>query len=138
MNVDLVTRSWLDLWNGDYDVAKSLVSDDIRVHAALADGGDGTAVSGRDGLVGWISQVRAAFSSLTFSIEVGPIVQNDHLAVRWIANGIYGGGFPGAAAPIGTPILFAGTDLLRADGDRLVEYWVNSDMHVLLAQLQVG
>ena len=53
------------------------------------------------------------------------------------AAGHYGGGFPGATAPVGTPIGFTGTDLLRAQDGLLAEYWVNSDIHVLLTQLQI-
>jgi hypothetical protein len=46
-------------------------------------------------------------------------------------------GMPGATAPIGTRVDFTGTDTLRVQHGRLAEYWVNSDVHVLLAQLQV-
>ncbi len=66
------------------------------------------------------------------------MVQDDHIALRWIAEGTYGGGFPGATAPIGTPVAFTGTDLLRVEDGRFVEYWVNSDIHVLLRQLRVS
>lgn len=40
--------------------------------------------------------------------------------------------------PIGTPVAFTGTDVLRIADGRLAEYWVNSDIHVLLADLQVS
>ncbi|WP_216329562.1 ester cyclase [Deinococcus aestuarii] len=60
------------------------------------------------------------------------------MALRWQAVGTYTGRFPGAAAPAGTSIAITGTDLLRVEGGRLAEDWVNSDMHVLLAQLQVN
>ena len=138
MGTEQLTRSWLELWNGDYDQAGDLVVDDFRVHAALMGGDDGGSVSGRAGLVGWIGQIRAVFSELAFSVQVGPIAQDDHLAIRWIADGTYGGGYPGAAAPVGALVSFTGTDLLRISEGRLAEYWVNSDMHVLFAQLRVS
>jgi predicted ester cyclase len=100
------------------------------------DGGDG--LLGRPALVEWIKQLRAAFSELKFAIEVGPIVQDEHIALRWIATGAYGGGFPGATAPVGAKIEFTGTDTLRVEDGKLAEYWLNSDVHVLLAQLGVG
>lgn len=130
--------AWLALWNGDYSGADTLIRPDFQVHAAMLDGGEGGAVSGPQGLVGWISQIRGAIPDLVFTIQVGPIAQDDHLALRWSANGSYAGGFPGAAAPVGTKVAFTGTDVLSVRDGQLTEYWVNSDMHVLFAQLQVG
>jgi hypothetical protein len=129
---------WLQLWNGDLDRAHEIVTPAFRVHAAMMDGGDGSAVSGADSLASWIGQTRAAFAELTFAIVVGPIVQDDILALRWSAEGTYGGGFPGAGAEVGAPVAFTGTDLLRATDDRFAEYWVNSDIHLLLTQLKVA
>ena len=134
--VSPLVDGWLQLWNGDLDRASDLVTPDFRVHAAMMDGGDGSAVAGPGALAAWIGQTRAAFTGLTFTIEVGPIVQDDLLALRWSVAGAYGGGFPGATAEIGTPVAFTGTDLLRVAGDRFAEYWVNSDIHLLLAQLK--
>ncbi|WP_066947208.1 ester cyclase [Streptomyces lushanensis] len=128
---------WLHLWNGELERAADLVTPGFRVHAAMMDGGDGSAVSGPDALAGWIAQTRAAFSELTFRVEVGPIVQDELLALRWSVKGTYGGGFPAATAEPGTPIEFTGTDLLRVEDGRFTEYWVNSDIHVLLSQLKV-
>jgi predicted ester cyclase len=129
---------WLQLWNGDLDRAAEIVTPTFRLHAAMLDGSSDSDVSGSDGLAAWIAQTRAAFSTLTFTIEVGPIAQDDLTALRWIATGTYGGGFPGATADIGTPIEFTGVDFLRLVDGRIDEYWVNSDIHVLLAQLKVG
>jgi len=109
----------------------------IGMRIDVLDGSDGSNAAGPQGIVGWISQTRAAVPDLHFAIEVGPIIQDDRLALRWNAAGHYGGGFPGATAPVGTPIAFTGTDLLRAQDGLLAEYWVNSDIHVLLAQLQI-
>ncbi|SPL88818.1 unnamed protein product [[Actinomadura] parvosata subsp. kistnae] len=50
---------WLHLWNGDLDRARALAAPTFRVHAGLMDGGDGSAVSGPDGLAAWIGQTRA-------------------------------------------------------------------------------
>ena len=90
-------------------------------------------MAGPQGLTGWIPQTRAVVSDLRFAIEVGPVVQGDHIAVRWRAEGSYAAGFPGATAPAA----FTGTDVLRVQDGRLAEYRVNSGMHVLSAQLQV-
>jgi predicted ester cyclase len=130
--------AWLKLWNGDYSQADHLIASDFRMHAAMLDGGDGSALKGPQGLVGWITQTRAAIPDLQFSVQVGPIIEGDRIAVRWSAQGIYQGGFPGAAAPPGTAVAFTGADFLRVKDGRLVEYWVNSDTLLLVTQLRVG
>ena len=140
MDTELVTElvdGWLHLWNGDYDHAARIIAPDFRLHAALLDGGDGSAVEDPAGLVTWIRQTRAAIPDLRFTIEVGPVIGQDHITLRWHAAGTYGGGFPGATAPVGAPVSFTGIDLLRVRDGLLSEYWVNSDLHVLLAQLRV-
>ncbi len=129
---------WLRLWNGDCTEAATLLTPDFTVHAAMMDGGDGSAVRGPDALVAWIGQVRAFAPDMAFSIEVGPITHGDHVVVRWNASGTYGGGVPGAQAPVGTPLSFTGTDILRVEDGQLAEYWVNSDTLLLLTQLRVG
>lgn len=128
---------WLNLWNGDYDVATTLVADGFRLHAAMLDGSDSTAVNNPQALVAWIQQTRYFIPDLTFSIEIGPLTDGDFLVVRWRARGHYVGGTPDAGAPDGAGIDFTGTDILRVHDGQLVEYWVNSDIHVMLAQLQV-
>lgn len=129
--------AWLTLWNGDYAAVGDIVAPDFAAHASMMDGGDGSAVRGPDGLVDWIAQIRAAFTELVFTVQVGPIADRDHLVIRWIAVGTYGGGFPGATAPVGTALRFTGTDIVRIAQGLIVEYWVNSDTHVLLTTLGV-
>ncbi|MEP6561718.1 MAG: ester cyclase, partial [Nakamurella sp.] len=112
--------SWIALWNGDYDVAETIISESNRVHAAMMDGGDGSAVAGVAGMKNFVGQTRSVASDLVFSIDVGPLVDGDHVVVRWIANGHYGGGFPGAGAPVGTEVTISGTDILRVSGNQIV------------------
>ncbi|WP_165068301.1 ester cyclase [Marisediminicola senii] len=133
-----LVAKWLDLWNGDTAIAEEIISDDNRVHAAMFDGGDGSAVGGISGMVSLVSQMRSLMSDLDFSVEVGPIVDGDHVVVRWVATGHYGGGVPGAGAAVGTEVTFHGTDILRVSGDKVVEYWLNADTMDLMTQLQVG
>ncbi|PRY64677.1 SnoaL-like polyketide cyclase [Glaciihabitans tibetensis] len=133
----LVT-SWLNLWNGDYAIAEKIISESNRVHAAMFDGGDGSAVGGVSGMVSFVTQMRSLSSDLVFSIEVGPIIDGDHVVVRWVAKGHYGGGMPGAGAAVGTALAFRGVDILRVADGQVVEYWLNADTLDLMAQLQVG
>jgi predicted ester cyclase len=81
---------------------------------------------------------RDLFLDVTFAVEVGPVVEGDLVAARWIGRGRYKGGMPGATAPAGTQVSFSGHDLLRVDRGRFAEYWVISEQEHLTAQLQVG
>lgn len=133
----LVT-GWVALWNGDLELAEKIISEDNRVHAAMFDGGDGSAVGGVSGMKGFVTMMRSLMSDLVFTIDVGPIIDGDHVVVRWVATGHYGGGVPGAGAPVGTAVTFHGTDILRVANKQVVEYWLNADTLDLMTQLQVG
>ena len=128
-------QGWLELWNGDLAQAERIVAPGLVTHAALV--GGGTGIPGRDGLVGWIRMLRDLLSEPVFSVEVGPVTDGRLLGGRWSVAGHYAGGFPGATAAVGTPMSFTGTDTLRIEDGRLAEYWLNSDTHVMLAQLGV-
>lgn len=60
------------------------------------------------------------------------------LAGRWVIRGTYRGGIPGSAPEaVGRDVAFEGMDLLRVEGDRIVESWVSSDTLHLLQQIGV-
>ncbi|WP_353647981.1 ester cyclase [Nakamurella sp. A5-74] len=133
-----LTLDWVRLWNGDYRHVDRFIAPDFGMHAALLDGGDGSAVTGPSGLVGLIRQIRGPLPDLHFRVQVGPIIDGDRIVVRWIATGTYAGGFPGATAAVGTDISFEGTDIVRVDhAGRIVEYWLNADTLGLVTQLGV-
>ncbi|WP_375388799.1 ester cyclase [uncultured Amnibacterium sp.] len=134
---ELVTK-WVAMWNGEDAIAETIIDVDNRVHAAMFDGGDGSAAGGVSGMQDLVAQMRSLMADLVFSVEVGPIVDGDHVVVRWVAAGHYGGGVPGAAAPVGTAVSFHGTDILRIAEDRVAEYWLNADTLDLMTQLRVG
>ncbi|MQY09915.1 hypothetical protein SRB5_00180 [Streptomyces sp. RB5] len=48
--------------------------------------------------------------------------------MRWVAQGTYCGGFPGASQDAaGSVITFHDTDFVRVENGLLVEYWLNAD-----------
>lgn len=59
-----------------------------------------------------ITETRAMFSDITFTLGVVPIVEGDLVAARWTGVGM---------TPEGT-MRFFGNHILRRDGDRFVEY----------------
>lgn len=121
-----------DFCNGEFTLADTLVSPDCLIHVA---GAPDSAYLGPDGFRALLQGTRAPFSSLTFSIAVGPIVQGNLLAARWHAHGIYAGGLAGAKAPPGTRVEFGGHDFLRFHGHVFVEYWGGADDGHLMSQL---
>jgi predicted ester cyclase len=131
----LYERWLLELWHGEESVAHEILSEDFTVHQARSQPGESEAVRGPRAGIELGRMGRAPFSELTFAIEVGPIVDGDMLAARWIGRGTYAGGLPGATAPEGTEVSFGGIDIMRIADGRLAEYWVSSDGIALMQQL---
>jgi predicted ester cyclase len=75
---------------------------------------------------------------LTFTVQIGPLVDGDFMVVRRYAEGTYQGGFPVAAEEaVGRRITFHGTDTLRVADGVLAEYWANADSLWFVQQLGV-
>jgi len=122
------------LWNGDLPQAKQILATGFTVNAALV-GVDGAAVQGAPGVADWVALLRKALGEPVFTVVVGPIIDGNLVCGRWQLQGQYAGGMPGATAAPGSPVDFTGTDILRIEGGLLAEYWLNSDVHVMAAQL---
>ena len=85
----------------------------------------------------WVDQTRSLFPDLRFAVETGPIVEEEMVAGRWIAEGTYRGGVPGSSAPPGTQVRFHGNDIWRAEDGLIREYWLSDDLLDLMQQLGV-
>jgi predicted ester cyclase len=86
-----------------------------------------------------VATIRTLLPDLIFRFDVGPIADDSHLVVRWKAQGTYGGGFPGSSPDaIGRVITFYGTDTLRVEQGKLIEYWLNADSLWFNQQLGVS
>jgi predicted ester cyclase len=127
---------WIDLWNGDLDLAPQIIHPDVAIHRypppRISD-----QLRGQEALLAWINQTRSLFGDLRFRVEVGPIVDGESVAGRWVAEGTYHGGIPGSTAPAGTPVRFHGNDIWRAEAGLIREYWLSDDLLDLLQQLGV-
>ena len=103
-------QRWInELWAGR-PVAADVVSDDFVGHWPDRD------VHGRAELRAIIDETQKMFSDLTFAIEIGPLVDGDLVAGRWVGTG---------ATPDG-PMRFTGNDILRFADGRFVEYWTGT------------
>ncbi|MBE9372950.1 nuclear transport factor 2 family protein [Saccharopolyspora sp. HNM0983] len=105
-------RRWIDeLWNGDPQVAGSLVTDDFVGHWPDRE------VRGPGQLAELIAGTQGMFTELSFTLDVGPIAEGDLVAGRWTGHG---------RSADGTVQRFVGNDLLRVRDGRFAEYWVAS------------
>ncbi len=142
--VDAFWSDWLTFWNGDLDLADEVVAEGIVLHATLLDGRASATINDPETFAEWVGGLRQAIPDLEFETVVGPISEpvgpadGTIIAGHWRASGTYAGGFPGATAEAGTPVAFAGTDIVRMKDGVVVEYWLVSDTLTLLSQLGVG
>jgi hypothetical protein len=101
---------WInELWAGN-DVAGEIVTGNFVGHWPDRN------VHGPDELAAIIAETRNMFTGLTFEIELGPLVDGDLVAGRWIGTGRTDGG----------SMMFTGNDILRVEGDRFAEYWTGT------------
>lgn len=129
---------WMEMWNGDLDAADAIFAEDSVAWPAPQSTGAPPVHKGPDEMRRFVEMGRAIFASVTFRAEDDPIVEGNRLAARWVAEGTYGGGMPGATAEPGTAIVFRGIDVWRVENGRVVEYRVSSDGLHLMAQLGVS
>jgi len=127
---------WIDLWNGNLDLAEQIIHPDFEVHRVPMPHGEG--LGGQDALVEWVKQTHSILGGLRFTVEVGPVVDGEMVAGRWLAEGEYRGGIPGATVPAGTRVGFHGNDIWRAEEGLIREYWLSDDLLDLSQQLGVG
>ena len=131
-------QRWMDMWNGDFDAAEEIFVDDCVAHPAPQGTGEPLVFRGPGEMRRFVEMGRAIFRDVTFRTVDDPIVEGNRLACRWVAEGTFSGGMPGATAEPGTPITFRGIDVWRIESGKVVEYWVSSDGLHLMAQLGIG
>jgi predicted ester cyclase len=128
---------WLKLWNGDLSVADEIIAPSFVAHFAPAGSSPGE-VRGPEGLKGWIGGAMAAFTDHSFTTTVGPLADDDKVAGRWVFRGTYRGGIPGSSpTAVGKQVEYAGIDIFRVEGGKLVEYWLCADILQMLQQIGV-
>ena len=129
-------KPWLELWNGDLNVADEIVAEDFVAHFAPVGNSPGE-VRGPEGIKQWIGGALAAFTDYSFTTTVGPLADEDMVAGRWVFRGVYQGGIPGAsAAAVGERVEYAGMDIFRVESGRIVEYWLCADILQMLQQVR--
>ncbi len=105
---------WMELWNGDLELADQIIHPEFAIHR-FPPPHIPAGLTGRDALVAWVRRTRSFFDDLRFTVEAGPVIDGEMVAGRWLAEGAYCGGIPGATAPAGTHVAFHGNDIWRAE-----------------------
>ncbi|MEE6263887.1 ester cyclase [Plantactinospora sonchi] len=119
-------ENWVALRNGDLSLVDEIVAPTLAVH--LATGGDGPArLRGRAELVSWVSMSHTAHPGLRLTVEVGPIIGPDLVAGRWTCTGFRAGRQP--LRPLRSVETVSGVDIIRIEGERIVECWSQDDAH---------
>ena len=131
-------QRWMEMWNGDLDAADEIFADGCVTHPAPQDTGETPLFRGPKEMRRFVEMGRAIFQEVEFRPEGEPIVEGNRLACRWVGEGSYAGGMPGATAEPGAAITFRGIDVWHLENGKVVEYWVASDGLHLMAQLGVG
>ncbi len=128
-------QSWSKLWNGNLAIADEIIAPNFVAHFAPM-GSSPSELRSPEGLKQWIGGSMAAFADYSFTTEVGPIVDEDKVAGRWIFRATYQGGMPGASpAAVGKQVEYAGMDLFRVEAGKIIEYWLCADILQLLQQV---
>jgi len=103
-------QRWItELWAGQ-PVAEELVSSDFVGHWPTRD------VHGPDELQAMVNDFRRRLRELIFVVDVGPFVEGELVAARWISTGATEAG----------PVRFTGNDILRVVDGRVVEFWTGA------------
>ena len=131
-NKDVVRRMVEDCVNTNrVDLLDRFVHADVRVHP----GTPGTApdTEGIDQLREAFIRFRTVFPDLHITTE-DLIAEGDLVVARWTGTGTHSGELAGIAAT-GTTVGWAGIDIYRLVGGKIVEWWRNDDFVWLLHQL---
>jgi predicted ester cyclase len=129
------------------DVVRRFIDECVNMHRSelLADYVDaglrahpstpGTApdTEGLDGIREAFQRFRTTFPDLHITPE-HMVAEGELVALRWTATGTHSGDLAGIA-PTGKAVHWAGTDMYRLTGGRIVEWWRNDDSVWLLHQL---
>ncbi len=134
MDTQLATtlyQQWVDAWNGNTAIIPTIIAQDFVFHREHGQAD----VRGPQEMQAVVEGSRAAFSDLTFETHIGPLVADEWIIGRNLAEGIYAGGIPGATADAGTQISLAGIDMLRVKDGKVVECWHNGNDLAFMLQL---
>jgi predicted ester cyclase len=127
----IITRRFVEevIGKGNWKVVDELVATNYSYQAP------GMEVSGPDGIKQLLGMLRTAFPDWNETIE-DLLGEGDKVVFRVIGTGTHKGDWMGIP-PTGNKVTVKGIDIVRIEGDKLVEHWANFDALGMMQQLGV-
>ncbi|HET9950180.1 MAG TPA: ester cyclase [Candidatus Eisenbacteria bacterium] len=132
-SLERIARRWIEeIWRpGDLGTFEELHAPEFRDRSAAGRG------ETRDDYRRMLESFYAAFPDFRTRIEDLVVDETRAtVAIRWAARGTHRGPYLGVA-PSGRALEFAGIEIVRVEGGRIVERWGEWDGMSLLAQLRL-
>src|SRR5688572_25828714 len=114
---------------GNWALVDELVATNYSYHAP------GMEVSGPDGIKQLLSMLRTAFPDWNEIIEE-LLGEGDKVVFRVTGTGTHKGNWMGVP-PTGNKVTVKGIDIVRIEGNKMVEHWANFDALGMMQQLGV-
>lgn len=125
-----LVRRWLDLAdNRRWDDLREIIAPDFRVHLPGA-----PEPIGREEYIEHVQDLHRAFEDFRHEIH-DLVAEGDLVAGRFTDRGRHVGDLDGIA-PTGREVEFGAISIIRFEGGKAVEGWVEADMASLRAQLE--
>jgi hypothetical protein len=91
MNALELAQRWTALWNGELDIAGSLLAAEFRIHFGdNVAGAAGDAVRNPADMVAYVRNVHRQRPGTTFGMDMPVVADTDRFAMRWSARGADG------------------------------------------------
>jgi steroid delta-isomerase-like uncharacterized protein len=118
-----------ELWNrGDLFTADTIMAADFIEHIPFPG-----QEPGREGYKQFVSQFRAAFPDVQFTVE-DLIAEGDKVTLRWSGQGTHKAELAGISAT-GKSVTITGIDIFRIVAGQIVERWGERNTLALMQQL---
>ena len=110
MNALEMAKHWTALWNGELELAETLLAADFRIHFGdNAAGAAGDAVRNPADMAAYVRNVHTQRPGIMFDMDMPVVADNDRFAMRWSARGVDG--------------YISGIDVAHVSDGQIAEVW---------------
>jgi hypothetical protein len=116
-------RLWASMWNGNLDVAEQIIAERFVAHLTADAVEPPEHLCDARTVASWVAHIRGRGIDMTYSVEVGPLVDADLVVGYWRLSGF-------RPTNDGPPLPFekVGIDILRYRTGRITECWTMNNM----------
>ena len=126
-NKAVVRRFFAARDDQDIGAVAALLAPDYQLHF------DGNPEMNREAATGFFSAFVAAFPDITHQVQ-DQVAEGDRVATRIVVRGTHQKELMGIPAS-GNEMSISATNMIRVDGGKITEHWVNSDSLGMMVQL---